>query len=74
MISYRFLLTGFLLWGWLSAARGATLNHGFDPVRLGRLDAVIQDNINQHQLAGAVMFIARDGQTVHLKAYGQQDI
>ena len=74
MISYRFLLTGFLFWVSLSAARGVALNHGFDPLRLGRLDAVIQDNINQQQLAGAVMFIARDGQTVHLKAYGQQDI
>ena len=47
---------------------------GFSSERLGRLDAVIQDNIDRHQLAGAVMFIGRDGQTAHLKAYGFQDI
>jgi CubicO group peptidase (beta-lactamase class C family) len=47
---------------------------GFSTERLGRLDAVIQDNVDQHKIAGAVMFIARDGQTAHLKAYGQQDI
>lgn len=47
---------------------------GFSTERLGRLDAVIQDNVDQHKIAGAVMFIARDGQTAHLKAYGRQDI
>jgi CubicO group peptidase (beta-lactamase class C family) len=47
---------------------------GFSSERLGRLDAAIQDSIDRHQLAGAVMLIARDGQTAHLKAYGQQDV
>jgi CubicO group peptidase (beta-lactamase class C family) len=47
---------------------------GVDPARLQRLDAVIQENIDQHQLAGGVMFIARDGQTVELRAFGQRDI
>ena len=47
---------------------------GFDPVRLKRLDAVIQDNVNRRLIAGGVMYIARDGRTAHLRAYGQQDI
>ena len=55
-----------------SAAKPEDL--GFSAERLGRLDAVIQDNIDQHKLAGAVMFIARNGQTAHFKSYGQQDV
>lgn len=47
---------------------------GFSSGRLNRLDAVIQSAIDNHQLAGAVMYIGRDGQTAHLKAYGLQDI
>ncbi len=48
--------------------------HGFSSERLKRLDAVIQEQIDQKHLAGAVMFIARDGQPVHFRAYGQQEI
>lgn len=47
---------------------------GFSPERLQRLDNVIQSTVDRHQLGGAVMYIARDGQTVELKAYGLQDI
>src|SRR4051812_11870679 len=47
---------------------------GFDPVRLQRLDAVIQDNVDRKQIAGGIMFIARDGKTVHQRTYGMQDI
>jgi CubicO group peptidase (beta-lactamase class C family) len=47
---------------------------GFSAERLGRLDAVIQDEVDRHRIAGAVMFIARDGQPAHFKAYGLQDI
>lgn len=47
---------------------------GFDPVRLGRLDRAIEDEIAGKRLAGGVMFIARDGGIVQLKAYGRQDI
>ncbi len=57
------------------AAPGATPESlGFSSERLGRLDAVIQENVDRHKIAGAVMFIARDGRTAHLKAYGQQDV
>ncbi len=58
--------------GLLWAADAAAL--GFDPVRLQRLDAVIQDHVDRKQLAGGIMFIARDGQTAHLRTYGMQDI
>lgn len=47
---------------------------GFDPVRLKRLDDLIQGHVDRGQIAGGVMFIARDGQTAHLRAYGQQDV
>lgn len=47
---------------------------GFSPARMQRIDDVIQGAIDHHQLAGAVMFIARDGRQVELKAFGQQDI
>ncbi len=43
-------------------ARGAGATAlGFDPVRLRRLDAVIQDHVGRKQIAGGVMFGARDG-------------
>lgn len=47
---------------------------GFSAERLKRLDAVVQEQIEQKHLAGAVVFIARDGQPVHFRAYGQQEI
>ncbi|HYD85104.1 MAG TPA: serine hydrolase domain-containing protein, partial [Opitutus sp.] len=46
----------------------------FDPERLGRLDRVIEEHVARRDLAGAVMFIARDGKPVKLTAYGLQDI
>lgn len=47
---------------------------GFDPVRLQRLDAVIDTEVQGKRLAGAVMIVKRHGQDVVLKAYGSQDI
>ncbi|MBI5382990.1 MAG: beta-lactamase family protein [Opitutae bacterium] len=47
---------------------------GFSAERLKRLDRVIDDCLARQQLAGAVVYIARDGRIVQLKAYGQQDI
>lgn len=47
---------------------------GFDPIRLRRLDTVIQDHVDRKQIAGGIMYVARDGQTAHLKTYGQQDL
>lgn len=56
----------------LRAADAAAL--GFDPARLQRLDAVIQEHVERNQIAGGIMYVARDGQTAHLKTYGMQDI
>ena len=47
---------------------------GFSAERLRRLDAAIEDEIARHQLAGGIMYIARDGRPVVFKTYGQQDI
>lgn len=47
---------------------------GFDPVRLQRLDAAIQEQVDRKQIAGGIMFIARDGKTAHQRTYGMQDI
>ena len=72
------VLRSLLLLGGLAVARAAEPAPvemlGFSAQRLGRLDAVIQDNVDRHQLAGAVMYIARNGQIVEFKAYGLQDV
>lgn len=47
---------------------------GFDAARLKRLENVIQDHVDRKQLAGGVMYVARDGKLAHFRAYGQQDI
>ena len=47
---------------------------GFSPERLKRLDAAIEEQMAQRQLAGGVMVVLRDGKPVVFKAYGQQDI
>jgi CubicO group peptidase (beta-lactamase class C family) len=47
---------------------------GFSPERLQRLDAVMQESVAKHEIAGGIMYIARNGQTVKLQAYGLQDI
>lgn len=58
----------------LRAAEAPAAALGFDPVRLQRLDAVVQRNIDDGQLAGAIMLILRDGQTAKLDTYGWQDL
>jgi CubicO group peptidase (beta-lactamase class C family) len=58
----------------LRADQNAPAQLRFDESRLRRLDDVIQHHVDQRDLAGAVMFIARDGQPVHFKAFGLQDV
>ncbi|MES2694964.1 MAG: serine hydrolase domain-containing protein [Verrucomicrobiota bacterium] len=78
MTTIRFLRCslGLTLGLWTGAAAfGATATElGFDPARLQRLDAVIQDHVEKQQIAGGIMYIARDGQTAHLRTYGMQDM
>ncbi len=47
---------------------------GFSSERLGRLHALIQGEIDQKQLAGAVTILARHGKVVDYRTYGQRDI
>lgn len=59
----------------LQAAKPAELTPaGFSVQRLQRLDAVVEREVKQQQIAGAIVYIARDGKPVHFKTYGQQDI
>ncbi len=45
-----------------------------DEKRLERLDAVIQQHVNARDLAGVVMYIAKDGEPARITTYGQQDL
>ena len=47
---------------------------GFDPARLARLDALMQENVDRERVAGAIMYIARAGQTAHFRTYGKMDL
>lgn len=47
---------------------------GFSVERLGRLDAAIDRSIAEHQLAGGLVLIRRDGRDAVLKTYGMQDV
>lgn len=64
--------TGLLAAGASRGAEPKTL--GFDPTRLKRLDDAIQANIDRGQLAGGVMYIARDGHVAELRAFGYRDL
>lgn len=70
------LLLGLSLVGLpLHAAEPAALTAaGFSVERLQRLDAAVEYEVKQAQIAGAIVYIARDGKPVHFKTYGQQDI
>lgn len=61
-----------------SGARGAEIANpatvGFDAVRLGRLDAVIQTQVDQKKIAGVVLYVARDGKAVRHRGYGMSDL
>ena len=47
---------------------------GFSTERLENLHALIQGEIDQKQLAGAVTILARHGKIVEYRTYGQRDI
>ena len=61
-----------------SRARGTELTNpasvGFDAARLGRLDAVIQAQVDQKKIAGVVLYVARDGKEVRHRGYGMSDL
>lgn len=47
---------------------------GFSVERLGRIDRFLQGYVDNHQLAGAVALVMRDGRVVYEKAVGMSDI
>jgi CubicO group peptidase (beta-lactamase class C family) len=49
-------------------------SEGFSSERLERLHALIQGEIDQKQLAGAVTLLARHGKIVDYRTYGQRDM
>ncbi len=72
---WRVLLTSVV---WCVAAMGVSAETPsklkFDEQRLGRLDRVIEEHVEAGKIAGAVMLIRREGETVKLQTYGQQDL
>ena len=49
-------------------------DHGMDPERLARVDAVIDDAIRAGDIPGAVLSVVRRNDIVYLKAYGNKSV
>jgi CubicO group peptidase (beta-lactamase class C family) len=49
-------------------------DHGMDPDRLARVDAVIDDAIRAGEIPGAVLSVVRRNDIVYLKAYGNKSV
>jgi CubicO group peptidase (beta-lactamase class C family) len=49
-------------------------DYGMDPVRLARVDAVIEDAIRAGDIPGAVLSVVRRNDIVYLKAYGNKSV
>ena len=47
---------------------------GLSPTRLERINALIQNHVDQGELPGAVTLIARHGKIAHFEAYGYADV
>src|ERR1017187_3869640 len=47
---------------------------GFSSERLQRLDAAMQQKVNEKQFAGIVTIVARHGKVVEFKTYGKKDL
>jgi len=58
----------------LRAAEADPSALGFDAARLARLDAVIQAQVEQKKIAGAVLYVSRDARPVRFRGYGLQDV
>jgi CubicO group peptidase (beta-lactamase class C family) len=57
--------------GWPTATPESV---GFSTERLERLHALIQGEIDQKQLAGAITLLARHGKIIDYRTYGQKDL
>ena len=49
-------------------------SEGFSSERLGNLHRLIQQEVDQKQLAGAVTILARHGKVVDYQTYGGKDL
>lgn len=58
----------------IAAAESLAEASGFSSDRLARFDRAIQEQIDQHRIAGVISYVARDGKPVRFRAYGLQDI
>lgn len=84
--SVTITIVGFAVISALSGAAQTTAHHtseasivkpetvGFSSERLDRLHALIQGEIDQKQLAGAITILARHGKIVDYRTYGQRDL
>lgn len=50
------------------------IEHGFDPVRLGRITDWMQRHVDQRYFAGSSLLIARGGEEVYFNAIGQRNL
>lgn len=81
-LSYSFVIATLLAGARSIAAQHSTLDMtpvkpetvGFSSERLERLHALIQDEIDRKQLAGAVTILARHGKVVEYRTYGVRDM
>ncbi len=56
-----------------AGAGAPPLNPAYAADRLARLDQAVTDDMARGRLAGAVLYLSRDGQPVHQRALGWQD-
>lgn len=52
----------------------AQINQGMSLDRLSRIDAVMQEYVDQEKLAGNVVYVARNGASVYHKSFGMRDV
>lgn len=72
------VVVGSLAWAGAAAAqdalpRGTPEAAGFDAGRLGRIRTVLEQDVADGRMPGAVLAIARDGKLVYLEAFGFRD-
>lgn len=56
-----------------SAPQRTTPDNGVAPVRLSRIDRVLQQHVDENRIAGAVALVLRDGRPIYDKAFGWSD-
>ncbi|HAK54065.1 MAG TPA: hypothetical protein DCP38_01085, partial [Acidobacteria bacterium] len=61
------------LWMWIAAA-GAIDAQAADPIRLGRIDALVEEAIAAGQLPGAAVLVGRGDEVVYRKVFGNRSL